>query len=74
LGKRYLQSAAVAAGEGRFDELREVLARWGVSRVVPPGLMGTPSMMWHHDGTSCLGKMLTWCDHELKLPEELLEK
>ncbi|HKX12084.1 MAG TPA: acyl-CoA reductase [bacterium] len=74
LGKRYLQSAAVAAEDGRFNELREVLARWGVSRVVPPGLMGTPSMMWHHDGNPCLGKMLTWCDHELKLPEELLEK
>ncbi len=74
LGRKYLQCAAVASENGRFDELREVLARWGVSRVVPPGLMGTPSMMWHHDGTSCLGKMLTWCDHELKLPEELLEK
>ena len=74
LGRKYLQCAAVAAENGRFEDIREMLARWGVSRVTPPGLMGTPSMMWHHDGSSCLGKMLTWCDHELKLPEELLAK
>jgi hypothetical protein len=72
LGKKYLQCAAVAAGNAGFTELRRILARWGVTRVVPPGLMGTPSMMWHHDGTACLGKMITWCDHEQMLPEELL--
>lgn len=72
LGKSYLQCAAVASEETCFFELRRILARWGVSRVVPPGLMATPSMMWHHDGVSCLGKMVTWCDHEMMLPEELL--
>lgn len=72
--RRYLQCAAVACGPGsnRFAELRDTLASWGVSRVVPPGLMGTPSMMWHHDGVSCLGKMITWCDHEMVAPEILL--
>lgn len=68
----YLQCAAVASGDAGFEEHRRVLARWGVTRVVPPGIMGTPSMMWHHDGRACLGKMLTWCDHERMLPEELL--
>ena len=72
LGKSYLQCAAVASEETPFFELRRSLARWGVSRVVRPGIMATPSMMWHHDGVSCLGKMVTWCDHELMLPEELL--
>jgi Acyl-CoA reductase (LuxC) len=72
LGKSYLQCAAVATEETCFFELRRSLARWGVSRVVRPGIMATPSMMWHHDGVSCLGKMVTWCDHELMLPEELL--
>jgi hypothetical protein len=72
LGKSYLQCAAVASEETCFFELRRILARWGVSRVVRPGIMATPSMMWHHDGVSCLGKMVTWCDHELMLPEELL--
>lgn len=74
LGKKYMQCAAVAAGEAGFAEIRRILARWGVTRVVPPGLMGTPSMMWHHDGGACLGKMITWCDHEQMLPEELLAK
>ena len=74
LGKKYLQCASVAGGDAGFSELRQTLARWGVTRVVPPGLMGTPSMMWHHDGNACLGKMVTWCDHERALPEELLEE
>jgi hypothetical protein len=39
---------------------------------VPPGIMGRPSMMWHHDGIACLGRMITWCDHELVVPELLL--
>ena len=34
--------------------------------------MGRPSMMWHHDGVACLGRMVSWCDHELVLPERLL--
>ncbi|HEX5037650.1 MAG TPA: acyl-CoA reductase [bacterium] len=71
--RHYLQNAAIAAGEETFSKLRYTLARMGVTRVGPPGLMGTPSMMWHHDGNACLGKMLTWCDHERMLPEELLE-
>lgn len=70
--RHYLQNAAIAAGEETFAKLRYTLARLGVTRVGPPGLMGTPSMMWHHDGNACLGKMLTWCDHERMLPEELL--
>ena len=44
----------------------------GVTRIVPPGIMGRPSMMWHHDGVACLGRMVTWCDHELVVPELLL--
>lgn len=70
--RHYLQNAAIAAGDETFAKLRYSLARLGVTRVGPPGLMGTPSMMWHHDGNACLGKMLTWCDHERMLPEELL--
>jgi hypothetical protein len=74
LPRRYLQCAAVAAGGAveRYGELRELLASWGVTRFVPPGIMGRPSMMWHHDGVACLGRMVTWCDHELVVPELLL--
>jgi hypothetical protein len=73
--KEYLQCAAVAFGPEETDEhhmLRRRMAEWGVSRIVPPGIMGRPSMMWRHDGTPCLGKMIRWCDIELVSPEELL--
>lgn len=74
LPRQVLQCAAIAAGgaAARHVALREKLASWGVTRVVPPGIMGRPSMMWHHDGTACLGRMITWCDHELVVPERLL--
>jgi len=74
LPRHHLQCAAIAAGgaAARHHELRELLASWGVTRVVPPGIMGRPSMMWHHDGVACLGRMVTWCDHELIVPELLL--
>lgn len=74
LPRHYLQCAAIAAGgaAARHHELRELLASWGVTRIVPPGIMGRPSMMWHHDGVACLGRMVTWCDHELVVPELLL--
>jgi Acyl-CoA reductase (LuxC) len=74
LPRQHLQCAAIAAGAAaaRHHELRERLASWGVTRIVPPGIMGRPSMMWHHDGVACLGRMVTWCDHELVVPELLL--
>jgi hypothetical protein len=76
LPRRYLQCAAIATGGAAalHRELRELLASWGVTRIVPPGIMGRPSMMWHHDGVACLGRMVTWCDHELVVPELLLAR
>ncbi len=76
LPRQHLQCAAIAAGgaAARHHELREMLAGWGVTRIVPPGIMGRPSMMWHHDGVACLGRMVTWCDHELVVPELLLHR
>jgi Acyl-CoA reductase (LuxC) len=73
--KDYLQCAAVAFGteeNGESQSLKRKLASWGVSRIVPPGIVGRPSMMWRHDGTPCLGKMIRWCDIELVSPEVLL--
>ena len=76
LPRHHLQCAAIATGgdAARHHELRELLASWGVTRIVPPGIMGRPSMMWHHDGVACLGRMVTWCDHELVVPELLLDR
>jgi Acyl-CoA reductase (LuxC) len=76
LPRRHLQCAALAIGDAaeRHHELRELLAVRGVTRIVPPGIMGRPSMMWHHDGVACLGRMVAWCDHEVLAPELLLER
>ncbi|HKG23669.1 MAG TPA: acyl-CoA reductase, partial [Blastocatellia bacterium] len=69
----YLQCAALAGDAHRISSLSNALAYAGVTRIVPPGLMGTPSMMWHHDGMACLGKMIKWCDCELLTPEKALK-
>lgn len=61
----YLQNAAVALGEERREEIFLRLGRLGVARIVPPGKMPTPSMMWHHDGLPCLGTLLRWTDAEM---------
>jgi hypothetical protein len=62
---RYLQCAAVA---GIDDAARARLARLGVSRLCPPGRMGTPTMVWHHDGEGCLASLVRWCDEETRMP------
>lgn len=62
---RYLQNAAVALEGERREEIFLRLARLGVARIVPPGKMPTPSMMWHHDGLPCLGILLRWTDAEM---------
>ncbi len=60
-----LQNASIACpDESRRRHIATALAREGVARVCPPGNMGTPSMMWHHDGFPCISKMLTFCDWE----------
>jgi len=63
--RQYLQCAAVA---GISDADRLTLARLGVTRLCPPGAMGTPSMVWSHDGRWCLSDLVRWCDEETVLP------
>lgn len=63
--KGLLQNASIACeDESRRRTIATDLARVGVARVCPPGNMGTPSMMWHHDGFPCIARMLTFCDWE----------
>ena len=74
--KDYLQNVSLAtpSRDLRNDyDLRQRFAEMGVTRIIPPGIMGTPSMIWHHDGMSCLGRLVQWTDCELLLPETLLE-
>ena len=63
--RSFLQCAAVA------DPTPAVLARLadlGVNRICAPGLMGTPSMRWRHDGMTCLARLVRWCDVEERPP------
>lgn len=59
---RYLQNAAIAVHGAARDQLCAQLAGMGVSRVNRPGRMATPSMMWHHDGRSCIAELVRWSD------------
>jgi len=63
--RRFLQCAAIASGPNQnTDALKQRLAGLGVTRFCPPGAMGTPSMIWHHDGRACLAELVRWCDEE----------
>ena len=65
----WLQNAAMAVSTDEAPSLKTRLARLGVTRLCAPGLMATPSMMWHHDGEACLASMVRWCDHETLRPD-----
>ncbi len=67
-----LQCCALARGPSDPD-LRAQLGALGVTRVCPPGLMGTPSMRWAHDGLGCLARLVRWCDEETVAPGETRE-
>lgn len=60
-----LQNAAIEASADRRRRLGRRLAQLGLNRLCPPGNMGTPTMMWHHDGRPCLAEMLTFTDYEV---------
>lgn len=64
-----LQNASIAGPDSRTAALGAALAALGLSRLTRPGVMGTPSMMWRHDGGSCLASMVRWCDDEADAPE-----
>ena len=59
---RYLQNVAIFAPRQRRQKLAAAFSSLGASRITRPGLMPTPSMMWHHDGRSCLSDLVRWSD------------
>ena len=69
---RWLQNAALAVCRQDAPDLKARFAKLGVTRLCAPGLMATPSMMWHHDGAACLASMVRWCDHETLSPSQLV--
>lgn len=59
-----VSTVAVAAPASRLSELAMQLARWGVTRICPPGRMQDPPLTWRHDGRPALGDLVTWTDLE----------
>ena len=60
----YFQNAALETVYARRNDLAEMLAGMGLSRICSPGRMATPTMMWHHDGLPCLEVLTRYCDLE----------
>lgn len=60
-----VSAVGVAAPEEKIQELAAQLARWGATRVCPPGRMQNPPLAWRHDGRPSLGDLITWTDLEL---------
>ncbi len=59
-----VSTVGVAAPGHQWEELAVQLARWGVTRVCPPGQMQNPPLTWRHDGRPSLGDLVTWTDVE----------
>ncbi|MEX3613784.1 MAG: acyl-CoA reductase [Burkholderia gladioli] len=72
--RRYLQNAAIGMAEPeRFRHFAVALAHAGVSRICEPGRMHEPSMMWHHDGRTCITELVRWCDIEMHSQLQAIE-
>lgn len=59
-----VSTVGMAAPEDQAAEWMTTLARWGVSRICPPGRMQQPPLTWRHDGRPALGELVTWTDWE----------
>lgn len=62
---RYLQNVGLGAVGEQFRSLSTELARLGACRISEPGSMSKPSMIWRHDGQSCIAALVRWCDIEM---------
>ncbi|OBK24168.1 hypothetical protein A5634_04065 [Mycobacterium asiaticum] len=62
---KYLQNTAVGATDAEMRSLAPALARLGATRLCAPGRMPDPSLVWKHDGRSCIAELVTWCDVEM---------
>ena len=63
---RYLQNVGLGCvSEADLASATASLAKLGASRVCAPGRMAEPSMMWRHDGRTCVAELVRWCDVEM---------
>ena len=60
-----VSTVGLGAPEERRQEMAELFARWGASRVCPLGRMQHPPLTWRHDGRPALGDLVTWTDWEM---------
>jgi hypothetical protein len=59
-----VSTVALGACGDRARDLATALARWGVTRVCPPGRMQEPRLVWRHDGRPPLADLVTWTEYE----------
>ncbi len=62
---RYLQNVGLGVPREDHERAALELARIGACRISAPGRMAEPSMMWKHDGHSCVADLVRWCDIEM---------
>lgn len=62
---RFLQNVGLGVLDAEFGSVAMELARLGACRICEPGRMAEPSMMWRHDGLSCVAELVRWCDVEM---------
>ncbi|MFN0066471.1 MAG: acyl-CoA reductase [Limisphaerales bacterium] len=60
-----VSTVALAAAGSRARDLAGEFARWGVTRICPPGRMQHPPLTWRHDGRPSLGDLVTWTSQEM---------
>jgi hypothetical protein len=60
-----VSTVALAAAGSRARDLAGEFARWGVTRICPPGRMQHPPLTWRHDGRPSLGDLVTWTNQEM---------
>lgn len=61
----FLQNVGLGVSGEMLRRLGQRLARAGACRICSPGRMAEPSMMWKHDGMSCVAELVRWCDVEM---------
>ena len=61
----HLQNVGLGVAEPELTTVALELARLGACRISAPGRMAEPSLMWKHDGHSCVAELVRWCDIEM---------
>lgn len=69
--KGLIQTVGVACSPQKFQRTIEFLGSIGVNRICALGSMSQPAPGWHHDGRFYLADLVSWCDVEGSLEEQM---